>query len=271
MSAADDSYGGIINRGGLPSILLGLGVLLVLVSFAVGWFSIDAVLHRYAYDESAPNNAGAEQGVIRLDLEMHMLKIETRANPLQLEENIRERGEPTYDDHAGRMGTVMLGVLMLQFVVLLALLATAGFYYLHRRKRHDYAGVTKRLCTVFLVIAVLTLLYFALRIGPSARDDEQYILDRYDFLGDVPASPIEPEIGFWKTWKSFHTRVTIPDTGETEMWQIVVFSRPSAGFWLMAASVGCVLGARIVAGRNGEFSEAKRDEPLPALPKIASG
>lgn len=271
MAASDDAFGGIVNRRGLPSILLGLGILLVLVSFAVGWFSVDAILHRAAYDETAPDNAGKEFGRARLELEMHMLKITTQANPTAIEQQIRERGEPTYDEHAGRMGTVMLGVLMMQFAVLLSLLATAGFYYLHRKKRGDFAAVTKRLFIVFFLLTTLGLVYFGLRIGPSAKADEHYILERYQFLGDVPVSPIQPDVGFWKTWKSFWTRVTLPQTGETEMWQVEVLSRPSAGFWLTTVALACGISARVLAQRNGDFAHESIAPALPKLPKIASG
>ncbi|MBI2079055.1 MAG: hypothetical protein HYT80_11945 [Euryarchaeota archaeon] len=203
MAASDESFGGMVNRRSLPGILLGLAVLLILVSFAVGWFSVDAILHRAAYDETAPDNAGREFGTARLDLEMHMLKITTQANPIAIEEKIRERGEPTYDEHAGRMGTVMLGVLMVQFTVLLSILAVSGFYYLHRKRRG--------------------------------------------------------------------ARVTLPQTGDTQMWQAEVIPRPSAGFWLTVVALGFGVTARVLAQRNGDFADETVPQPIPKLPKITSG
>lgn len=261
-----DGLGGLVNRRALPVVLLALAGLLILLSFAVGWFSIDATLRRWAYDQSAPPDYDGAfiPPLYRIDLEMQMLSIATDASPEALRQTIDERGgTPNYDDHAGRMGTVMLGMLMMQLVVLLSFIALAAFYGLHRRGRRELAPTVKRLAILFAVLVVASLLYFMFRMGGAAREDEEYILSQYQFNDQVAYAPLEPEIGFWKNWRSDKTTLTLPNNVR-EVWEFQVESRPSAGWWLSVGSLACVLGARIVAQRNGEFDE--EPEPLPPGP-----
>jgi hypothetical protein len=270
--AAEDQIGSIVNRRALPTILLVLSVLLVLLSFAVGWYSVDTTLRRWEYDQSnPPDYDGASLGVpFELDLEMRMLSIDTYSAPDQLRRNIEERGgEPNYDEHAGRMGTVMLGMLMMQLVILLCLIALAGFYSLHKKGRTSLGPTVKRLSVVFIVLMFLSLLYFAVRIGPAAREDEQFILSRYSFDDSVAYESLEPELGFWRIWTSDKRTINVPNQG-LQVWQFTVESKPSAGWWLSLAALGCVVGARIVAQRNGEFDvDAMKDAPQ--YPKPAYG
>ena len=189
-----------------------------------------------------------------LDLEMRMLSIDTHSAPSVLAENIEERGgEPNYDEHAGRMGTIMLGMLMTQLVVLLCLVALAGFYALHRKGRKTMGPTVKRLTVVFIILMTLSLVYFAVRIGPAAREDEEYILSRYSFDDSVAYESLQPELGFWRIWTSDKRTINVPNQG-LQVWQFTVESKPSAGFWLSLAALGCVVGGRVVAQRNGEFN-----------------
>lgn len=270
--AGEDQIGSIVNRRALPTILLVLAILCVLLSFAVGWYSVDTTLRRWVYDQSNPPDYDGSliPPVFELDLEMRMLSIDTYSAPQQLQENIEERGgEPNYDEHAGRMGTIMLGMLMMQLVVLLALLALAGFYMLHRKGRKSLGPTIKRLSVVFIILMTLSLLYFAVRIGPAAREDEQYILSRYSFDDSVAYESLQPELGFWRIWTSDKRTINVPNQG-LQVWQFTVESKPSAGWWLSLAALGCVVGARIVAQRNGEF-DLDGMPPSSQYPKPAYG
>lgn len=255
MAQAETAYGGLVNPRTVPIFLLGLGIVLVVLSFAVGWYSVDATLRRWSYDPE--NSSGDFVGsflppLARIDLEMQMLSITTDASPTQVQNAIVSRGEPSYDIHAGRMGTVMLGMLFMQFAVLVAFAAVTGFYVLHRRGKHDYAGVTKRLFIVLYLLFTVSLVYFTLRIGPAAEADEEVILEAYPFSDQVAYAPLKPELGFWKEWKSDRTTVTIQGD-DRQVWEFEVVSRPSAGWWLSVAGFGCAIGARIMATRNGDF------------------
>lgn len=270
--SAEDQIGSIVNRRALPTILLVLAALCVLLSFAVGWYSVDTTLRRWQFDQSnLPDYDGALiPPIFELDLEMRMLSIDTYSAPQALQANIEERGgEPNYDEHAGRMGTIMLGVLMMQLVVLLALVALIGFYALHRKGRKTMGPTVKRLSVVFLVLLLLALVYFAVRIGPAARADERYILSRYSFDDSVAYESLQPELGFWRIWTSDKNTINVPNQG-LQVWQFTVESRPSAGWWLSLAALGCVLGARVIAQRNGEF-DVDGLVDAPKYPKPVSG
>jgi uncharacterized membrane protein YidH (DUF202 family) len=274
MAQSESQFGGLVNPKTLPMILLGFGLLLLVLSFAVGWYSVDAKLRRWQHD---PENAQGDfvgpflGPLYKIDLEMNMLSIKTSAAPSQVETLMASRGgEPTYEDHAGRMGTIMLGVLLMQLAILVAFAATTGFYVLHRRRRNDYSGVTKRLFIVVCVLIVVSMVYFTARIGPAAEEDEKVILNLYPFNDQVAYAPLTPELGFWKQWKSDKTTVTIQGDNK-QVWEFEVISRPSAGWWLTLAALGCAVGARVMAARNGDFGFEQGIEPPPPPPKLTAG
>jgi hypothetical protein len=273
MARSETAYGGLVNPRSVPGFLLGIGILLVLLSFAVGWYSVDAKLRRWQHD---PENAEGDfvgpflQPLYKIDLEMNMLSIKTQAAPAAIENAIVSRGEPSYDVHAGRMGTIMLGMLLMQLSVLAAFAATTGFYVLQRRGKNDYSGVTKRLFIVLCALTLVSLVYFTLRIGPAAEDDEKVILEAYPFSDQVAYAPLTPELGFWKQWKSDKTTVTIQGDNR-QVWEFEVVSRPSAGWWLTVAALGCAVGARVMAARNGDFDMASSLDAPPPPPKLTPG
>jgi hypothetical protein len=270
--AQESNYSGLVNKRAIPVFLLCLGLFFVFLSFFVGWYSVDAKLRRWAYDpENPPDYDGPFKPPLwAIDLEMKMLSISTTGHPNQLQDAIDSRGAPSYDEHAGRMGTVMLGVLLMQITTLIAFGSATGFFMLQRRRRHDYAGVTKRLFIVLFLIMSLSLAYFMVRIGPAAKADEEVILAAYPFTDQVAYQPLKPDLGFWKQWNSAKTRVPV-GSNNYEIWQFEVVSNPSAGWWLTVAAVACAIGARVVGARNGDFDRLEAPEPPPAANAPAAG
>lgn len=252
MDDSEDAWGGLVNRRALPGFLIVLTGVLLLLSFFVGWFSIDAKLRRWTYDENNPSDFDGAPltPTARIDLEMRMLSIDTSASPSDLQRAIEAQGEPTYDDHAGRMGTVMLGVLLMQFTTFVCFFALVGFYFAHRRGKRGFGRTIRRLFMLFAVLVVVGLLYFSVGIGPAARDDEQYILEQYPFSDQVAYASLRPDIGFWKTWTSDKVTVSPPNS-ERQVWEFEVKSNPSAGWWLTLAALLCAVGARMLADREG--------------------
>lgn len=252
MDDSEGAFGGLVNRKALPGFLLILTGLLLLLSFFVGWFSVDAKLRRWSHDESNPPDFDGAPltPTARIDLEMRMLSIDASAAPAELQRSIEAQGEPTYDDHAGRTGTVMLGVLLMQFTAFVCFFAIAGFYYLHRRGRRNLGRTVRRLFVLFAVLLVVGLLYFSGRIGSAARADEEYVLEQYPFSDQVAYASLRPDIGFWRTWTSDKVTVSPPNS-ERQVWQFEVRSNPSAGWWLSAAALLCAVGSRVLAQREG--------------------
>src|SRR5687767_1179068 len=118
--AAEPGLGSIVQKRSLPLVCLGLAGLFLALSFAVPWYSADAILDVYEYDSEASEDdfRGDKITTLRINLDMYMLRMDTEATPRVLDDRIENQGAPSYEDHAGNTGTLMLGVLMLQFSVI---------------------------------------------------------------------------------------------------------------------------------------------------------
>lgn len=257
----------LINRRTLPVLLFGLAGVMLVLTFFVGWHTLAAGVQRWQYDEAnTENHKGAPQpGRVNIDLQMTMLSIQTTARPSFVQDFIDGRGGgPTYDQHAGNMGSIMLGVLLMQAVVFVAFLALFLFYLVNRRNRDAaFAPIVKRLFVVFVILAACVLLYFSVSMGPAALKDEKEILKTYKF-GETSYLPLEPRCSpaFWCTWTKCCSTVQNPATGQKELWQFTVESHPSAGWWLQIGGLGLAGAAVFVARRNGEF-QARLEPPPP--------
>lgn len=266
--AQEDSLAGIVNKKGIPTVLLLLSGLLLFISFFVGWFAVDASLQRWEYDPESSDNLGAPLGKASLDLEMKMLSLGVTAKPSNIEAMIESRGgPPSYDDAASTSGTVMLGVLLLQVALGVCFAALLGFYLLQRRRKNDYSRIVRRMFILFVVLAVVTLAYFSIRIVPAAEADEQSILRDFRLSDSGNPGELRPDIGFWLRWETKPTRNTVGT--EEQMWKFTVTSGPSGGWYLTVIALAATTGARILGARNGDLSPKETGEIAPPAPPAA--
>lgn len=248
-----------------PSFALGIAGFFLLLSFFTGWYGVEILVDEWAYDSSQPENKGAQtpfQYVLNLD--MKMFSMDASANPALLDQRIEAAGEPSYDEHAGRIGTKLLGIFLLQATALVAFASVVLFYWLNKRKDHE--ATLRRLGIVFLVLGMFTLLYFATTIGGAAQQDVDVILadPDYTFAEGASYDTGDLEVGFWKTWRTDEPQV-VQVNGQNRVWEVTAMSRPSAGWWLHLAGLvvfvaGAVLKERVEAERVG----AGRPEPQAA-------
>jgi hypothetical protein len=219
----------------LPMAAMILSALLVLLSFPVGWYSIDVDVQTWEFDDTKPQNKGDPLGTFKLDLEMTMLNLETHFLPNALENKIKaNQGLPTYDEHAGRIGTIMLGILILQASVLLTLVSVIVFKAVDR-KTHRERSTIMALSVVLVVLSLFVLVYFAAAIGGAAQKDVQYLVTKYRFDDQAGYNLNEIKVGFWQDWKTDRPQ-NVPVSGSLQVWEVQAQSRPSAGWWLLSAS-----------------------------------
>lgn len=265
--AQDEALAGIVSKKSLPKVLLVFAGIMIFISFFVGWFSVDASLQRWDYDEAAEDHVGVPLGKASFDLEMKMLSMETHAKPSNIEELMTNGGgPPSYDDAAPNSGTVMLGVLLLQVALGVCFLALIGFYSLQRRRKNDYSRVIRRVFLLFIVLAILCLGYFSFRIVGAAETDETTILNEYRLSENSVYDDLNPEVGFWLRWETKKTEIETTDG--KEIWQFTVVSSPSGGWYLTVLAVAGAIGARILAARNGDLTPKEEGlvPPPPAVP-----
>jgi hypothetical protein len=231
----EDAVGlGGFNKDRIPALALGLCAFLLLLSFFVGWYTIEVRVDHWQYDGSQEENKGSQLPDLVMQLHMKMFSIDTSAKPTQFEEQVRQQGEPTYDSHAGRMGTKMLGVFLLQLTALVALVALVGFYVWHRRR--DQSETLTRMGVVFMFLAAFAVLYFATTIGTAAQEDTRFILGQYQFEEGASYDLSDVEVGFWKVWQTEEPH-TVTVNGQQEVWEVTATSRPDAGWWLEVAAL----------------------------------
>lgn len=274
-----------MNPSKLPSTLLGAALLLFLLSFFTGWFSVDTKAEVYDYDPGQPGGQGDAVFPVppRVDVEMQLLSLETKIRPDIFDRRVeQDLGKPSYDLHAGRSGTVMLGVLILLLPTLLTLAALFGFYSWNRRSRRDLGHVCKRAGRLFLAVSLTLLLYFGLRIGNAAEKDTWTILDEYQpsrFLDNFPnlhPDHLRPRIEFWWKWTCCPPPEGIYPTSQGDKLVIIqVDSNPSAGFWLAVSATLLASTGFAIANRLGHFDpklapSAGTPPTAPAtVPKVA--
>lgn len=263
-----------LNLSRLVTTLFGAAAFVLLLSLAPGWYSVDTEAEVYQYNPAAPQGKGDLLLNAQVDVEMQVLSVETRIRPDLFDRRIEEYGKPTYDDHAGRSGTVMLGVLMLALTSLAALAVFLAFHAWNRRSRRDLGPVVRRAAVVFFALGLVTLLYFAIRIPESAEGDTEAILDEYQpsrFLANFPTlhpDQIRPSLGLWKTWRCCPLPQGVYSTNEGERLVLIeVRSNPSAGFWLFLSGQALAGGAFALAARRGAYGpKVDAAEPPPAPP-----
>lgn len=265
-------FGGLARvgkeRGSLT--LFGAAGFLVLLSLVSGWFSVDTSAEVYDYDPAAPQGKGANTVNAYVDVELKALSLATDIKPDIFERAVEQRTEkPSYDEHAGRSGTVMLGVLILSSASLLMVAALFGFLWWHRKGARNAGPVARRIALLFLVFGALTLGYFSIRVSDAAEKDTWVILDEYqpnNFIQTFPElhpDHLRPRIGFWTKWRCCDAPQGVYTTDQGDKLVLVeVASNPSAGYWLFAgaevtAALGFALGVR-----HGHF-EPKPPPPVP--------
>lgn len=247
-----------------PSFALGIAGFFLLLSFFTGWYGVEVQVDEWAYDSSQPDNKGAPtpfQYVLNLD--MKMFSMDASANPDLLEQRIEAAGEPSYDEHAGRIGTKMLGMFLLQGTALVAFGCVTLFFWLNKRKDHE--ATLRRIGIVFLVLGAFTLLYFATTIGAAAQQDVDVILadPDYRFAEGASYDTGDLEVGFWKTWRTDEPQV-VQVNGQNRVWEVTAMSRPGAGWWLHLASMVVFVGGAVLKDRaEAESVRAERTQPRP--------
>lgn len=268
-----DYLRGLRSRS-LPVWLMGAAAILLLLSVVTGWFSVDTTADVYDYDPAAPGGQGPHNLRAVVDVEMRALSLDTRIRPDTFDRRVEEYGKPTYDEHAGRSGTVMLGVLLLSLTTLLALGAFLGFYHWNRKGRRDVGRVARRTGILFLVLAFLTLLYFGVRIADAAQEDTWAILDEYQpnrFVSEFPAlnpDQLHPRLGFWfHHWPCCPVPESVyPTSGGEKLVLVEVVSNPSSGFWLFGGGALLSLAGFVLAVRDGQFDPKEPEQELPPTP-----
>lgn len=264
---AEDELGGESFLRRAPAFALGIAGFFLLLTFFTGWFGVELTVDTWDYDPEQADNKGAPGLQYEMHLDMKMFSMQTSANPTLLEQRIEEAGEPSYDEHAGRIGTKMLGMFLLQATALIAFAAIVLFFWLN--KRHDQEPTLRRLGIVYLVLGAFTLLYFAATIGSAAQQDVDVILDDpdYQFAPGANYDIVDLEVGFWKTWRTDEPQV-VTVNGQQQVWEVTAKSRPSAGWWLHLASMAVFVGAAVLKERAE--AESARVEPRPVRDESAA-
>lgn len=226
---------GGFNKDRIPALALGVCGLLLLLSFFVGWYQVEVRVDNWAFDSSQEENKGTQFPDYVLTLRMQMFSVDTSGKPTQFESQVTAQGEPTYDSHAGRVGTKMLGVFLLQLTTLVSFVVLVAFYIWHRKK--DQSETLTRMAVVFMFLTAFTILYFATTIGGAAQDDTRFILNQYQFEENANYDLSEVQVGFWKKWETDEPH-TVTVNGQQQVWEVTATSRPSAGWWLEVAALG---------------------------------
>lgn len=275
--------GGIFGRvslGPLPLILFGLAAFLALLTFFLGWFYVDTRAQAYNVDQADPEEGAnwTRNNLLRgtIHMEMQPLELESQITPKNIEREVDRFNleKPSYPRNAGNTGTAMLGIFVLQVVVVLTLVAAAGFYYWNTRSRRDFAPTIRRFAGLYAAFALLTMGYLYFAVPAAAEKDTRVILQEYrpalrNITGDANPGLFRPNVTFWNTWiccpyKS-HFKWRDPQTDrESEIGVVVtVKSRPSSGFWIQLADLALVGGGLVLAQRTGQLDPKSTSKSPP--------
>ena len=291
-----DSEGGLIGSigpGKLAPFLLAGSAILVLLSLFVGWFSVDSRFEAWDYDPAASDGKGRARQELRLtiDTELKMLSMDTSITPKPIEEFLTADGEvgmPTYDEHAPRSGSQFLGLFLIAFVELVALVAAVGFYFWNLKSNRSFVRTIWKLSGLYGGLMLFAMGHLIFAVPQAAEDDVRDILSEYHDAIQALAPPgtfvnikskfpemLEPNVSFVWTWTCCpvdpddptKAASTFPDPDGSG--QILVLmtttSRPSAGFWLQTVGLVSFFGGLALAARARQLSDRGTFESGPPL------
>lgn len=297
-----DSETGLIGSfgpGKVAPFLLGGAAFFVLLSFFVGWFSVDTSFDSWFYDPGADDGKGEKiPYVLKIDTEMKPLSMGTSITPKSVQEGLTQEGEvglPTYEDHAPRTGTQFLGIFVLLALELLVVLVAIGFYFWNLRARRNFGPTIWKLSALYagVFLFMVGLLIFA--VPHAAEQDTREILSTYH--DDIRAQPgggqlpnikndfpemLEPNVSFVWTWTCCPVNPDSPNPNRdasvfnVQGNQILVLmttkSRPSTGFWLQSVGLVSFFVGLAFAARARQLTERRvyESQPPPPPPPIIS-
>jgi hypothetical protein len=260
----------------LPAALLALALLLGLVSFAVGWFSVDTRVQVWEFDPQDPQGKGNYTGFsVRVHNQMKPLELDTRIEPSEFRNQLESLTDlPSYDEHMPNTGTAMLGVFLLNAVAVAALAAAGGFFLLHRRVRKDFNRTVWKFAGLFAVFALLAMLFLGVTVPSAARTDTRDVLQGYmGYLQNNPNFPsidprmLEPNVKFWNTWVCCPPDSHFQRNQREYLVVVTAHSRPAAGFLLAGLEVMLVGAALALGHRTGQLQP--KLEGMPVYPPAA--
>src|SRR5581483_6024106 len=134
MDPEGESEPGFLARS-VP-FFLGAALVLSVIGFAAGWFSVNTKIEAWQFDPTQPESKGVKipiEGAVNLDFQP--ARLQSSVEPPAIEQQLKDEGnELTYERlselnkaDTQSSGSHMLGVLVLHAVTFLGLAATAGF------------------------------------------------------------------------------------------------------------------------------------------------